>query len=107
LTLGSGWPYGGSQVPITEAAGTLRVVRVKTDGHSGLIPLPSLVSGEELIAAFLRLPNTDQAEHFERLTDSGDSMIRPPENTNASEVLLFISSRTGMQVKRAAVGAEG
>ena len=28
LTLGSGWPYGGPQVPITQAAGMLRWARV-------------------------------------------------------------------------------
>src|SRR5262249_13306885 len=34
LTLGSGWPYGGPQVPITDAAATLRSERVKVQPGS-------------------------------------------------------------------------
>src|SRR6266478_9049763 len=29
LTLGSGWPFGGAQVPVNDAAGMLRTARVK------------------------------------------------------------------------------
>lgn len=67
ITLGSGWPYGGPHIPVTEAAGKLRIE------HSA----PTLEDGEKLIAAF-------------------------PEKS-----LYFISSRTGQQVKRAGLGAEG
>ena len=28
LTLGSGWPYGGPHIPITQAAGSLRMRRL-------------------------------------------------------------------------------
>src|SRR5205823_9797215 len=42
LTLGSGWPYGGPQVPITQAAGMLRWARVKVDASSRRIPLPNI-----------------------------------------------------------------
>src|SRR5690348_15538690 len=49
LTLGSGWPFGGPQVPITEAASSLRVVRVKIDAHSSSLPLPNLINGEQCI----------------------------------------------------------
>ena len=31
LTLGSGWPFGGPHVPITQAAGRLRIDRVEPD----------------------------------------------------------------------------
>jgi len=64
ITLGSGWPYGGPHVPITEAAGRLR---------SSATP-PSLENGEKLIS---------------------------------SDGMFFVASRTGQQVKRPAVGAEG
>ncbi len=47
LTLGSGWPYGGPNVPITEAAGKLRCVRV-TAGASA----PGITEGEKLLAEF-------------------------------------------------------
>ena len=67
ITLGSGWPYGGPHVPITEAAGRLRIAHPH--------PPPSLENGEQVIST------------------SGDT--------------AFIASRTGQQVKRAAVNAEG
>src|SRR5258708_6420398 len=53
LTLGSGWPYGGPQVPVNHAAGQLRLQRVKVDGDSRRVPLPNMVAGEKLLAVFL------------------------------------------------------
>src|SRR5437763_1730429 len=107
LTLGSGWPYGGPQVPITEAAGSLRIVRTKIDGASKAISVPGLVSGEKLLATFMAVPEGTQ-HRFQQLTDVTDGMVLLPNQvTSPREVLFFISSRTGMQVKRAAVGAEG
>src|SRR5207248_2143193 len=41
LTLGSGWPFGGPHIPISQASGRLRVVR----GTSS----PPLAEGEKLI----------------------------------------------------------
>ena len=109
LTLGSGWPYGGPQVPITEAAGSLRIVRVTTARQSRTVALPNLVSGEELLAVFLVTPKASQAEpNFQLLNDIHDGIASLPEEiTEPRDVLFFISSRSGMQVKRAAVGAEG
>src|SRR5436309_4321247 len=54
LTLGSGWPYGGPQVPISEAAGSLRIVRMNVGQDSQTVPLPDIENGEKFIAAFLR-----------------------------------------------------
>ncbi|MGJ5820340.1 glycosyl hydrolase [Paludibaculum fermentans] len=44
LTLGSGWPYGGPHIPLSMAAGRLRVERSAT--------VPVLKEGESLVAAF-------------------------------------------------------
>jgi len=71
ITLGSGWPYGGPQTPISEASGHLRIERSMVE--------PALEHGETLIASF---PDGDRK-------------------------LFFVASRTGQQVKRPAVGAEG
>src|SRR6059036_1371872 len=49
LTLGSGWPYGGSLVPITDAAATLRTERVKVQSNSRRIPAPNIAPGEKLL----------------------------------------------------------
>jgi alpha-L-rhamnosidase len=101
LTLGSGWPYGGPQVPVTEAAGSLRWERVAVKPDSRRVPLPAMTEGEKLIAAFAG--GTDR-----RLTDIRDGVLHLPEGQEqAKEVWFFISSRTGMMVKRPAVGAEG
>src|SRR5436853_3972515 len=53
LTLGSGWPFGGAQVPISDAAGMLRTERVKVDAKTRRIPIPSITAGEKLLAIFL------------------------------------------------------
>ncbi|HWP42424.1 MAG TPA: glycosyl hydrolase, partial [Blastocatellia bacterium] len=52
LTLGSGWPYGGPHVPVSQAAGRLRVERVKVEGQSRRVKAPHIGEGERLIAAF-------------------------------------------------------
>lgn len=99
ITLGSGWPYGGPHIPITEAAGHLRMVKMPLPAGQDQVPLPSLENGEKLIAAFV---GTTQLA----LPDRGLRLTIAPENTDR-EVFFFISSRTGQQVKRPAVGAEG
>jgi len=109
LTLGSGWPYGGPSVPINEAAGMLRVDRVKVP-VSHRVTIPNLAPGEELLAAFLAETNGSNivAGSLSQLTENHDGVMRLPDRLETPhEVLFFISSRTGMQVKRPAVGAEG
>lgn len=95
LTIGSGWPFGGPSVPVTEAAGRLRVDRVKATSRR--IPLPPMAEGEKLLAVF---------SGTRELTDVRDGAVWLPDNTT-TEVMFFIAGRTGQQVKRAGVGAEG
>src|SRR5215204_2351289 len=110
LTLGSGWPFGGPTVSIEHAAGRLRYEHVKVDPHSQTVKVPSIGACEKLIAAFFaQVQGTSFAPDFTLLTDIKDGLVTVPGTRNADpyEVLFFISSRTGMQVKRPAVGAEG
>jgi hypothetical protein len=110
LTLGSGWPYGGPQVPVSQAAGMLRTERVKLDAAPRRVPLPSLTAGEKLMAVFLARAQGQSvaAESVREVTDIHDGAAWLPASLGgANELLFFISSRTGMQVKRPAVGAEG
>lgn len=100
ITLGSGWPYGGPQIPVTLAAGRLRWERVTVPNGSRRVPVPAIGSGEKLIAAF---PEGGGSE----LTEVREGAVWLPEGVPAKEVWFFISSRTGMMVKRPAVGAEG
>lgn len=109
LTLGSGWPYGGPQVPITEAAGCLRIVRIEVNQGSPSVPLPGMINGETFIAAFLHQSSSASSEGaWMQIADvRGGSILLPSSAEGKREVLIFIASHTGQMVKRAAVGAEG
>lgn len=110
LTVGSGWPYGGPQVSVNDAAGMLRSERVKIEAGSRRVAVPHIAAGEKLIAVFLVQPRGQSidAESIREITDVKDGVVQLPAGLDAShEVLFFISSRTGMQVKRPAIGSEG
>ncbi len=99
VTLGSGWPYGGPDTPVPEAAGKLRVERVNVPEGTRSVPVPAIAEGEKLIAAFVG---------GQRTPAQADGRIDIPAGISGTDALLFfISSRTGQQVKRPAVGAEG
>src|SRR5207253_10554040 len=103
LTIGSGWPYGGPQAPISEAAGMLRSERVKVDENSRRVPRPSLTAGEKFLAVFLARTQgqTILAEGIREITDIKDGAVWLPGGlAGPHELLFFISGRTGMQVKR-------
>ena len=106
LTLGSGWPYGGPNVPIAQAASRLRVERVKTDAKSRRVVVPYTSEGEELITVFARRAD-DSGMPKEAKDIRGGALYLPAEIEGAAEVLFFIASRTGMMVKRAGVNADG
>jgi hypothetical protein len=110
ITLGSGWPYGGPHVPITEAAARLRCDRVPVPADSTSIALPSLENGEKLIAAFLARGDgrTFSANGLQRIDAIDGARLQLPRGRDGQHTaLFFISSRTGQQVKRPAVNAEG
>ncbi len=110
LTLSSGWPYGGSYVPVTDAAGRLRIVVVAVPADATSLPIPSIGNGERLLATFLTsgTPSQYDSEHTQQLEAIGAYRLTLPGGLSGPHVVLFfISSRTGQQVKRAAVGAEG
>jgi hypothetical protein len=110
LTLGSGWPYGGAQVPVRDAAGDLRIVRLPIQDGARRLALPDIGAGEKLLAVFLgRIRNKSiVGEEIRELTEIKDSTVTLPDGLQgAHEAFIFISSRSGMMVKRPAVGAEG
>ena len=108
LTLGSGWPFGGPNIPIELAAGRLRVVAVALSAPGGT--LPKLAEGESFIAAFTA---KGTAEHFDAATARrlpGEAMpqeLARAEGAGPQVELFFIASHTRQQVKRAAFGGEG
>ena len=99
LTLGSGWPFGGPHIPITQAAARLRCDRIPVPAGATTLAIPKISEGEEFIAAFL-LPGT-------RLNAAQGLLHIPAAVRNPRTALVFIASRTRMMVKRPAVGAEG
>jgi alpha-L-rhamnosidase len=110
ITLGSGWPFGGPHIPVTQAAGELRVEMIPVPLGTDSIAVPDIATGEQLIAVFLApvrdgqvsLPAAKQVSSIV----NGRLQIFPAQDV-ARDAIFFISSRTGMTVKRPAVGAEG
>ena len=110
LTLGSGWPYGGPTVPITQAAAKLRVERIAVKPGTNRVPLPDIATGEKLLAVFLARGDAKvfEPETAQEVSDVREGTIGLPPDLHGPHVaLVFIASRTGQMVKRAAVGAEG
>ncbi len=98
VTLGSGWPFGGPHIPIALAAGRLRVEQKNVTRGVRSIPLPSMEDGEKLIAAFIGK---------QRISSIQEGRLQLRASSEPGTVQFFISSRTGQQVKRAAINAEG
>lgn len=123
LTLGSGWPYGGPQIPIERAAGRLRYEHVALKPGARRVALPAIGAGERLLAVFVGTPTTTAADAFDPSSlhelplaqadlRDGTITVAIPAAMQASpstppQLLFFIASRTGMMVKRPALGGEG
>ncbi len=110
ITLGSGWPFGGPHIPVTQAAAQLRVETIPIPSGGDSIAAPDISSGEQLIAAFVAPVTEGQLslQEAQRVAPIVNGRLRvPPLPSNANNAIFFISSRTGMTVKRAALGAEG
>lgn len=118
MTLASGWPYGGPNVPVTESAGRLRAVVAEVAPGAASVTLPSIMSGEKLLAAFvgagsarqydataLKLVELPTVPAGQAVAGPGRAAVAPAED--ARVMVFYIASRTGQQVKRAALGAEG
>ncbi len=113
LTLSSGWPYGGPHTPVTEASAALHLVTTAVPAGERSVALPPIGNGEALQAVFLA--NGNWSTHAATvptllpLPAAGSTRMPVPAaaDSSAQTVLWFVASRTGQQVKRAAVGADG
>jgi len=133
VTLCSGWPYGGPHIPLEQAVTRLRIAEVPVAAHSAAVEVPSLETGESLLAAFIaepakpelakcgfaygnicadpiasrdpKLPSYDPAS-ASPIPVTGVSVALSPASS-ARVAVFFIQSHTRQMVKRAAVGAEG
>ena len=61
VTLCSGWPYGGNNTTLEQAARRLRTVEIPVAANAGSIALPSLGKGESLISASIVNPKAKAA----------------------------------------------
>jgi len=107
VTLGSGWPFGGPHIPVTQAAGKLRVVQVSILSGSDSTAVPAITTGEKLLAAFLSGSAPSFSASQVNLSDIRDGRLILTPAPSPRTVTWFIASRTGMTVKRPAIGAEG
>jgi hypothetical protein len=112
VTLGSGWPFGGPSVAASDAAGALRIVSLPVPRGARILGLPAIGAGESLLAVHLTpgegTPATPDA--FMRLDSSAvaDGVLPiTPRLDGPATAWVFIASRTGMMVKRPAIGGEG
>jgi glycosyl hydrolase family 106( putative alpha-L-rhamnosidase) len=109
LTMGSGWPYGGPMFTKSEGAGRIleQVAHPAAGATSVKTPRP-LVEGQTLFAA-IALPRGGDinAATAKVLTIEGGAAQIPADIAGPVDVHFYISGRTGMMVKRPAMGAEG
>jgi len=94
VTLGSGWPFGGPHIPIDQAAAELRMVRSTLAPGRRDIDVPALGPGERLLTVYVDGKRV-----------AGPEAIAATEQTR--QLTFFIAGRTGQQIKRPAMGAEG
>jgi alpha-L-rhamnosidase len=109
VTLGSGWPFGGPHIPVTEAAGKLRVESRRVESGATSTQAPYIDTGEELISAFLHPERVsgEQAASAVQLAPPVAGRYTFPAAPQPRSLIWFVSSRTGMMVKRPAAGAAG
>ncbi|BCS34265.1 hypothetical protein TBR22_A34940 [Luteitalea sp. TBR-22] len=111
LTLGSGWPFGGPSVNVADAAGALRIETLLVPAGSRAVGLPVVGAGERLLAVYLTAgtaaPTSPDA--FRRLdgTPAEGRLPLPASLDQPHQAWVFVASRTGMMVKRPAIGGEG
>ncbi|MCS0630108.1 glycosyl hydrolase [Telluria mixta] len=107
MTLASGWPYGGPHVTVGEAASRLRQAVVDVPAGAASFVLPAVMNGEKLIAAFVGTGGDPASLKPLQVQPGTDGRAAIAPDGAPRKVVVYIASRTGQQVKRAALGAEG
>lgn len=110
IVIGTGWPYGGPSITPELGAQRLRVEIIPVS-QGGSVPIPQLGPYEKLEAAWL-VKNDGKGVDLADARDMTESLktsaaVIVPSGSGLNTLMVFIQSPTGMQVKRAALGAEG
>jgi len=108
VTLGSGWPYGGPETTLADAAGQLRDVELAVPAKATALPAFALAEGESVVSISL----VNGQPHQWNINGAAqilplDQIRKFPPSDSARTALIFVASHTGQLVKRAAVGGEG
>lgn len=113
LALTSGWPYGGPDTPVTLAAADIRQKITLIQPGETSVAIPALEHGESLIAAFMGpAPQQNEPAAAQVLLSApptGATRLTLPAHIPGKDgaVYWYIQSRTGQQVKRASLDANG
>ena len=107
LTLGSGWSFGGPHITTELAARQLRWERREIDPGRLDVRVTSPWPGDDLVAAYIGAGSIQESPDSFAALPIEDGHIRVPEGEGTRQVLIAYAQRTGQNVKRAAVGAEG
>ncbi len=110
LTLSSGWPYGGPNTSVDDAAGCIREVVERLGADTSSSAVPALSSGEKLLAVFGENSGSGKGVskfHQMPLPAPGSLRLQIPSEARGQVLHWYIASRTGQQVKRPAVNADG
>ena len=107
LTLGSGWSFGGPHISTELGARQLHWEQREIGPGSLQVPVLQPWPGDDLVAAYVGAGSLqEQPGSYDRLPIvDGRVIIRAGKGPRI--VLLAYARRTGQNVKRAAVGAEG
>jgi len=109
VTLGSGWPFGGPEIPVSEAAGKLRVEALTVSPGATEVQAPFVDAGERMLAAFL-VPGAGlarDATEAEQIALPKTDWFKIHASPDVRTLICFLSSRSGMMVKRPSIGAAG
>ncbi|MFP5276003.1 MAG: glycosyl hydrolase [Acidobacteriota bacterium] len=108
LTLASGWPYGGPHTPVTDAAAMIRELRAPLQPGQNSAPVPAIGNGEQLLAVFAGPADAAPSALRQLPLPAAGALRIDTSHLPAGSVLRwYVMTRTGQQVKRAAVDAEG
>ena len=105
VTMGSGWPYGGPETTLTQAATRLKTLEIPIPPNATTIPESKLSDGDTILSTVLV---DGEPKHWNPATAQpiAPHAALSPSSTPRT-ALIFVQGHTGQQVKRASVGAEG
>ena len=96
---GTGWPFGGPNVPALDAAQRLFEVKIESPKDGSDLQLPALQPGETYLGVFGGTNELTRNVARSHLRAGADELREP--------LSVFITGPSGMRVKRPALGAEG